>query len=245
MRTTLVRIAVTGALLTACSTDSTGPGAEALLNTDVAAVSADAAATDVELMRGPGGGPFGLGLLARQGSFECGTEGRPQLTVTRTCTYKDAAGATQSAYSALTTASVIMHAEVKGDVTREKWSATVNRVRDLTVTGLAGSETEMTWNGTGTGTSSRVRLAADGSTRSYTIAAKGTIANVVIPVPRTETSWPKSGTITKQVTVKKADGTTVDRTVTIVFNGTQFAKVTVNGETFDFDLSQRGRPKRP
>ena len=247
MRYPLTLGVLAAALLSACSNDAatSASSADALLNTDVATITADAAATDVELMRGPGGGPFGLGLLARSGHFECNTEDRSGLTITRTCTYKDAAGAIQAVFDSLTTASVTVHAEVKGDVTRDKWSGTVNRVRDFVVTGLAGKETEITWNGSGSGTAPRVRVASDSTTRTYTITASNTITNVVIPVPRTATSWPKSGTIAKRVVVKKADGTTTERAVTIQFNGTQFATVTVNGETFAFDLSQRGRPRRP
>jgi hypothetical protein len=71
---------------------------------------------------------------------------------------------------------------------------------------------------------------------------------VVIPVPKTETSWPKSGTITRNVTVTftggEKGGTTEQRTATITFDGTQFATVTVNGDTFKFDLAGRGHPDR-
>jgi hypothetical protein len=53
-------------------------------------------------------------------------------------------------------------------------------------------------------------------------------------------------TITRQVTVTftggPRDGTTVERTVTIEFNGTQFPTLTVNGQTFEFDLPNRGHP---
>lgn len=235
---TVGTLAVAG--LMACDTGSTA--ADALINADLAAVTADAAATDVELMRGPGGGPFGLGLLARAGHFECDREIRGGLDVTRTCTYKDAAGNTQGAYDSLTTASVIVHAQISGELTRERWSGTVSRVRDLTVTGLAGRETSMTWNGTGSATTTRVRV-VDGTTRTYEMTASGAISNVVIPVPRTATGWPTSGSVTKKV-VATRNGHTVERNVTITFNGTQFAVVTVNGETFEFDLSQRGRPHR-
>lgn len=230
------------ALLAACGTDSGRTTADAVLNADLAAITADAAATDVELMRGPGGGPFGLGLLARAGHFECDRENRGGLDVKRTCTYKDAAGTTQAAYDSLTTATVIVHAEISGALTRDRWSGTVSRIRDLTVTGLAGRETQMTWNGTGSATTTRVRV-VDGTTRIYEMSATGTITNLVIPVPRTATSWPTSGTVTKKV-VGTRNGTTFERNVSITFNGTQFAVVTVNGETFEFDLSQRGRPRR-
>lgn len=230
------------ALFAACDSGTGLTAADAALNADLATVTADAAATDVELMRGPGGGPFGLGLLARAGHFECDRENRAGLDVIRTCTFKDAAGNTQAAYDSLTTASVIVHAEISGALTRDRWSATVSRVRDLTVTGLAGRETSMTWNGTGSATTTRARV-VDSTTRTYEMTATGTISNVVIPVPRTATAWPTSGTVTKRV-VATRNGKTVERNVSITFNGTQFAVVTVNGETFEFDLSQRGRPRR-
>jgi hypothetical protein len=236
------------ALVAACATDSLAPGVnpvdDAQLNTDVATVAADAAAQDIEVMRGPSVGPFGLGFLHRAGAFDCDTHTRPGLTVTRTCTYKDAAGNTQAAYDAATTASINLKATIKGSISREKWSATTDRSSDYTVTGLAGNETQATWNGTSSAKTTRVRMSDDGTTRSYEITGSATVTNVVVPVPRTATSWPLSGTITKRYTVKKADGTTVDRTVTIVFNGTNIAKVTVNGVTKDFDLSQRGKLRR-
>jgi hypothetical protein len=236
------------ALLLACAEDSLAPGVnpvnDAQLNADVATVAADAAAQDVELMRGPSVGPFGLGLIYRAGAFDCNTHTRPGLTVTRTCTYKDAAGSVQSAYDPIATASVNLKTTVKGDIVRDKWSAKTDRSSDFTATGLAGNETQATWNGAFNAKTIRVRITDDGTTRSYEITATGTVTNVVIPVPRTPTSWPTSGTITKNVTATKADGSTVTRTVTIVFNGTNIAKVTINGETMDFDLSQRGRAKR-
>jgi hypothetical protein len=246
MRAHTLSAALAAVLLGACSTEPTtlSPAAEALLDTDVATVTADAAAQDVELMRGPGAGPFALGLLARAGAWDCSRESRPDFDVTRTCTYKDAAGNTQPAFDPVTTASVIVHVDISGEVERGPWSATIERVRDLTVTGLAGAETQITWNGTGTSAVTRVRVVGDGTTRSYEMNATTTITNVVIPVPRTATSWPKSGTITKRVTVKRPDGATVERVVTITFNGTQSVTVTVNGEAFDFDLSQRGRARR-
>ncbi|HEX4932588.1 MAG TPA: hypothetical protein VFV33_05370, partial [Gemmatimonadaceae bacterium] len=83
------------AALTACGTDAStssplSPATSAFLNADVAAVSVETLGQDVELMRGPGGA-FGFGLAADRGRFECSSEGRDGLTVTRTCTYKDAA----------------------------------------------------------------------------------------------------------------------------------------------------------
>ena len=175
--------------------------------------------------------------------FRCGTHNREGLTIVRTCTFKDAAGAVQAAYHPETTASVAIHAEVDGTITRNDWSATVDRTRDLTVSGLAGTETQRTWNGTGSATSTRSRHSDAGESRQYDVTATGAMTNVVVAVPRSENSWPLSGTVSKQVTIKitggPRDGQTVTRSVTITFNGTQFVPIKVNDDTFTFDLKIR------
>jgi hypothetical protein len=234
------------AALAACQSTGPGGGPDALVTIDAAVVAAEAAAQDVETMRGPGG-PMGFGLRADPGSFTCEPAGREGITITRTCTFRDAAGNVQPAYDPVTTASVNVQTTVRGEVTRERWSATMDRTTNLTVSGLAGQETSMTWNGTGSGSSTRVRQGEGGETRQYAMTHSGTVTNVVIPVPRTETSWPLSGSISRTVTVTftggPRDGETVQRTVTVTFNGTQFATLSVNGETMQFDLATRGRPK--
>jgi hypothetical protein len=120
----------------------------------------------------------------------------------------------------------------------------VSREINYIVTGLAGTETSRTWNGSGEGSFSAVRTRSDGTTRSYEIAGTTTVTGVVIPVPRTESSWPLAGTIHRVLTVTKADGTKVERDALVTFNGTSTVTVVVNGETFEFDLSERRRPRR-
>lgn len=241
------------AAVAACSTDAPSEpqlsaAANALVNADVAMVTADVVAEDVELMRGPGGS-FGFGLAAERGRFECTDVTRPNYSLDRTCTFKDAAGNTQAAYDSLTTASVRVVATVKGDMVRGPVSMTVDRSRDFTVTGLAGMETRATWNGTGSGTLQRVRTSEDGTTRQYDMTYTVQRTNVVVPVPRTATSWPLSGTVTKSFTVKFTggpnDGKTVTRTVVVTFNGTARPTATVNGEPWELDLQERGRRRRP
>jgi hypothetical protein len=241
------------ALLVAACGEGTGPDLTPLesltLNRDIALVAADAASQDVELMGGPVG-MFGLGLAPGltgadepNHPFRCGTHERDHLTVIRTCTFKDAGGAPQSGYDPETTATITIHAEIDGEVTRERWSATVHRVRDLVVSGLAGAETTRTWNGTGTAASTRSRHRDNAETRQYDVSANATVTNVVVPVPRSEDGWPLSGTISKQVTVQITggphDGETRTRTVVITFNGTRFVPIQVNENTFTFDLRER------
>jgi hypothetical protein len=214
-----------------------------MLDRDVALFAADAAGQDVEVMRGPGG-RFGLGLGADPGSFECGTVERNGMTLVRTCAFFDASNTPQPAYDPAATESVVVHVEMSGSVDRGDWgSSSVNRVRDFTVTGLAGTETSATWNGRGSGTMSRIHQTRDGDEMQMEMSSTETVTDVVIPVPRTETSWPLGGAISKSVSVTitggPRDGTTHERDVTIAFDGTQYATVTVGGETFTVDLANR------
>ena len=202
----------------------------------------DAAAQDVEVMRGPGG-RFGLGLSADPGSFDCGVHDRGGVTVERTCTFLDENGVEQGAYDAETTASVVVHAEVRGTFDREFFSGEVDRTNDVTVTGLLGAETEITWNGQGDGTMTRIRQTRDGGEAQFDMTSAQTVTDLVIPVPRTEDGWPLGGTLTMVVSVTVTGGpegdATRERDVTIQFDGTQFALVTVNGEEMVVDLANR------
>ncbi|MCH7892034.1 MAG: hypothetical protein IH921_11085 [Gemmatimonadetes bacterium] len=89
---------------------------------------------------------------------------------------------------------------------------------------------------------------ADG-TRTYDMSSTSVIEDVIHPVPRTDDAWPLSGTITRDVTIKVVNGpdgdVTKSRTVVIIFNGTNlvtmtvYGESTVDGETFEIDLSTR------
>ena len=78
--------------------------------------------------------------------------------------------------------------------------------------------------------------------RSYTMSSTSIITAVVIPVPRTDDSWPRSGTIQRLVqieVVKDGETRTHDRTVLVTFNDSQFVTIEINGEEFTFDLATR------
>ncbi|MGE0439689.1 MAG: hypothetical protein AB7L66_00455 [Gemmatimonadales bacterium] len=238
------------ALLAACNGESTGPdltpAADLLLARDVATQMGEAVGEDVEMMGGPTG-QFGFGFAAAEGlddaPFRCGTNTRDQRTVVRTCTFRDAGGNEQAAYDPATTESVAIHVEVSGSVTRDNWSASIERERDLVVSGLAGAETSRTWNGTGSASATRSRHNNSGEERTYDMTSNGSITDVVVNLPRTENRWPESGTISRHVSVTVTggprDGTTYERDVTITFNGTQFVPIQVNDKTFTFDLRAR------
>lgn len=229
------------ALAAACSQDGTNPQ-DVMLDRDVALFSADAAGQDIEFMRGPGG-RFGMGLPAGPGNFECDNVAPPGLTVTRTCEFYDIDGQPMSAYEAGVTDRVVVDVEMSGTIDRGPWSGTVSRVRHLEVTGLADDDGTATWNGTGSGTMSRIRQTRDGGEVQMDLTSEETATEVVIPVPRRADGWPLGGTITATVAVTftggPRDGETRTRDVTITFDGTQYATVTVNGETFTIDLANR------
>lgn len=130
------------------------------------------------------------------------------------------------------------------DITRSgrELAVTVSRTSDYTVSGLTGEETQRTWNGTGSSDVNRTRTSDDQGTRTYDMSSTKTVDNVIIAVPR-DGSWPLSGTITREVTVEVVDGLedphTRTRTVVITFDGSQFATIEINGETFALDLETR------
>lgn len=237
-----MKVASTGSLalvsivgLTACS-DANGPAAfDRAINEDVAAVVADAVIEDVQQMFfSPGGQPApGTAVDAAA----------PPRDFSRTVTFFDAGGNVQDAYNAETTASMRVQVEMSGAIERDRWSATVARSRDLTVSGLEGQETSRTWSGTSTGDVTRSQHSDESGTRSYAMASAGTISDVVRLLPRAAHPWPESGTITREVTVIITNGPNGDevrqRTVVITFNGTQFVTLTVNGEEFEVDLAAR------
>ena len=188
---------------------------------------------------------FGTGCTysASTGRFSCPPMTDGGLTLNRDYAFFDATPTAQSAYSASTTASANFHVNVAGVHVATAGADTVNRDRSLTVSGLAGAETSRTWNGTGTRSDGGFRQEADVK-RNYHTTDAVTVSNVVVNLPRSSNPWPMSGSITRQISgtasVSKAEVSksfAVSRTVTITFNGTQYATVTVGSDTYTLDLS--------
>ena len=233
-------VALSVVALAACS-DTAGPDGtdslESLLTLDVAMVSADALIEDVAELQ-----------LAFWGGL--GGPAAAPLDRVRTVTYFDADGVQQEAYDEVTTASVHIVSEISGEMGRENWSGTISRTRDMTITGLVGDETTRMANGTGNGTVSRSRHSDQDGDRTYDMTGASVITDVVRGLPREDNPYPLSGTITRDVTVVIVNGPNGDETrtrhVVITFNGTQFATMTVDDESFEVDLSTRSgrRPFR-
>jgi len=257
---------VAAAACSSADTTSSSIAGDATITADVAAAAADGAAEDVDVFIGmdgsvsssfasgfsgqsffanpPGDWRPGLtGCTFAGGSFTCPSTNHNGLAVVRTITFLDAAGATELTFDALLTASIHVVADVSGDRTHGPWSGTVARHRDFTISGLAGTETSRTVNGTGTETASSSRVAGNSETRSYSLTGSATATNVVMPVRTTDgtNNWPTSGTITRTYTVTVTSGAnigkTTTRTVTITFNGTSTPTGTVNGTPFTIDLT--------
>jgi hypothetical protein len=177
------------------------------------------------------------------GRFTCPPITSGGLTLNRDYAFFDASQTAQSAYDASTTASANFHVSVTGIHTALTGADTVNRDRNFTVTGLAGAETSRTWNGTGTRNDHGARQET-GVQRNYLTNDAVTVSNVLVNLPRSSNPWPISGSITRHITgtasVTRSGVTksfSVDRTVTITFNGTQQAAVSVNGSAYTLDLS--------
>lgn len=229
-RTTTLAL-MTVLALVACN-DATAPESDQFIDADVALVAADAAIRDLQSMSDLFGGLFSQPAPMSVDS----------LTRTRVITFYDAEGNVQNAHDPVTTASIHVVIDVSGEVIRDNWTATIERHRDMTVSGLEGDETTRIWNGSGNGNVQGTHTDSLG-TRSYNMASTSVIVDVVRGVPREENPYPLSGTISRNITVTVINGpdgdVTRERTVRITFNGTQYATLTVNGETFEVDLAAR------
>jgi hypothetical protein len=241
MRSSALRATVLTAVVAAvaCSDSTVSPAtAEAELNADVAFLSADAVAEDLEVMStvfpaGSGSAPAAAGIL--------------DFSRSRTVEFFDTDGVEQDSYDALTTASIHTTLTVEGQAARDGFDWSLSRSRDMTVTGLEGVETQRTWNGTGEETGSRARVTVGGETRTYDLNGTLLVEDVVRGVPRASNPYPLSGTITRNVTVEVTNGPRGDETITrlvvVTFNGTRYADLTVNDESFQLDLDATGRAR--
>ena len=164
-------------------------------------------------------------------------------TVTHTATFFDADGNEQDARDPLTTAWIHLTIESTHEFSRDSWSGTGTRSRDMVISGLEGEETSRTVNGTGSGSVTRSQHTDADGNRAYDMTSMSIIEDIIHPVPRTDDAWPLSGTITRDVTINAVNGpdgdVTKTRTVVITFNGTNQATMTVDGDYFDVDLSTR------
>lgn len=240
-------------LLAACGADSTSPDAISPVeqSVDVALSTGDAIAFDVDVLTGDdaaigasvasarligGGGPLraiSQNCTYNTGSarYECSVTTDQGLSITRSFALFGG-GEPQQSYDALTTDSVRFQSSITGTVVRPNFTRTVQHARQATLSGLGGTETQRTFNGTGTG-SVTAQYTGERGSRSYTSTSSDTIASVVFPVPRSPETFPLSGSIVHNVAATQTAerGRTVSRSVSrrvmVTFNGTAIVPMTV------------------
>ena len=237
-------------LAAACSSDGAplAPSAAdaAAINADVAVTSGASVASDVAVWMGneaavsggfAGAGAPSAGTCTRSGNTTTCTGGRDgALTVTRTVSFFDASGAAQQQYDASTTARIDFATQVSGTTSGAQSTNTISRARSMSVTGLAGSETQRTWNGTGTATTQST-FTAQAGTRTHQMVEDDTTTNVVWVVAPTRGAYPASGTIVRRIAVHttftgQRSGTfNAERRVQVTFNGTAQVQLEVSAVT--------------
>ena len=265
MRTISFRRLLAGAsalvVATACS-DSTAANSNVSDNeatVDLAITAGDAIATDVGLLVGgeadgmmftaaaPHGdatlaGTVGCSIVDSRRVFTGTTDGG--LTVTRSFAFYDATGAIQSAFDPTTTASINFQMSLSGTITRPHVTATLTRERNMTLSGLAGAETQRTWNGTGAGTENSTAT-GDRGTRTYVGTSKDTTTNVVFLMPRSEHPFPESGTIVHRVDATatfegaQSGSRTISRRAVVTFNGTAIVPLQVGNRSCTLNLTTK------
>lgn len=259
----LVSGAIALCVVTACS-DPTGSNArvnDEEASIDLAVTAGDAIATDLGfLMAGEVDGMSFTAAGAQRGEAEArgtgGCEPRPggrrecggttvgSLTDTRSFAFFDAAGVAQTNFDPITTASINFQMTLNGTITRPHMTATISRERNMTLSGLAGEETERTWNGTGAGSETSTAT-GDRGTRVYVGSTKDTTTNLVVKLPRSANPWPQSGTIVHRMdAVATFDGArsgtrTIAHRAVVTFNGTEIATLEVGTRTCSLNLATR------
>lgn len=231
-------------VLASCGDSGTAPdpSGDRAATAAAAAIAADAVLEDLTLMDAT---VPAAGSPARPGPRPGGIDGRPGIFERdRTVTFYDGEGAEQDGYDPVTTASIHTVVDVEGDIERDHFSGSIERHRDMWVTGLEGEEETRTWNGDGYEDEQRVRVSDAYGERSYHAEATSSIEDVVRAVDRAAHPWPLSGAVTRHIEVTVTGGpngdTSRERTVVITFNGTRLALLSVDGEpSHEVDLGTR------
>jgi hypothetical protein len=217
MQRTFTRIMAAAAVvgLAACS-DATSPPAdttpngllnESLINNDVAVASAEVIIGDIAQMSAnesfaglpSSTPPFGLFTVPQD------------FSVTRTRTCYDATNTAQAQCDAQTTASIVFTLTIDGSFARtssgprgtDSMEVAFHRARNLTVSGLLGTETSRTHDGVGTSsdTSHFVGIHEERTlVRDAVSASVDSVQSVVFNLPHAANPFPVSGSIVRHVT---------------------------------------------
>jgi hypothetical protein len=264
MRFSSIRV-LTGAtallVATACS-DSTAPSSRVSDNeaaVDLAVSAGASVATDLGLLmageadgmtfttgaeRGDAQLAATTGCSVVDGRRVCSATTDGGLTLTRSFAFYDASNALQPRFDPATTASINFQMSVSGTITRPRVTSTISHERNMTLSGLAGTETERSWNGTGSG-SENSTATGDRGTRTYVGTTKDTTTNVVFKLPRSENPWPQSGTIVHRTDATatfegaQSGSRTIAHRAVVTFNGTSTATLQIGTRTCSLDLATK------
>jgi hypothetical protein len=207
-RSRLINLGLVAAagMFAACSESTTSPvtvESDSQLIADVAAQSGEAIASDVEELTN---NESFAGLPAPP-AFDVLSPPGVTVNRTRTC-YGN--GVAQAACNATTTDSVRLTVTMDGSFIRtntrashtDSMNVALHRARQLTISGLTGTETTRIHNGTGTDndtTSFNATGDAGTRARNMTVAGNDSVQAVVFNVPRGTNPWPVSGKFIRNV----------------------------------------------
>jgi hypothetical protein len=156
-------------------------------------------------------------------SFVCPNVSVTGVTVSRSFTLLDATGAPQTAFDRTTTAAVRMKSTFAGTVTSGTTTLAIDQQQELTLSGLLTGV--HTLNGTALGHASG-SIGTGSTAIPIATTTSTTITNLVLPRSSSGSQWPQSGTIAATIT-DAGFGTPLTTSVSITFNGTSTAQVTV------------------
>ena len=187
-------------------------------------------------------------FAASTGVVTCAPETRNGVTISRTMTFKTAAGTAQAAQDS-TTNSIATRVTVSGTQTRRDGNATtVAHTSDRTVSGLASTSTQRTVNGTSAGTEATTGKDSAG-TFSVARVIGDTTAGIVIPIVSGKPSYPTAGSVIRSmratITYTGKTPTTASRREIVTYDGSATAKlvITQDGVTKNCTIAlPRGRP---
>jgi hypothetical protein len=256
----LLTVAVAGAAACADSTAPTAGVTESMLTRDVANDAADATTqtlaqmSGMELLVGMPLASSGMSATSAIGNctwnasanaYACPSITTPDgLTLNRQIGFYSG-GASQQSYDAQATDSMFFGMWLTGTLQEADRTAWLKHQRTMMVTGLTGSETQRTWNGTGSRDDS-AHVTGQNVVRTTRFLSQDVVKDVVYKLPRTDFPFPQSGTITNDVTVSATtpNGTSAanrngTRHVVITFNGTRTASVTIGTTACSLDLVTR------
>lgn len=225
----LAAFATFAALAVGCS-DSTGPSnvqpadlsqvLSELQPSSLAPLNSQISAAPVAGLSAPV--PSSCSYDATSKSFICPNVSVTGVNVSRSFTLFDASGNTQTAFDKTTTAAVEMKTAFAGTVTSAGSTIVIDQQQDVTLSGLLTGV--HTLNGTSLG---HMNGTVTNGTTTVPVATtiSTTITNLVLP--QAGAKYPQSGTISASITNAPAGLPSTTATVTITFNGTSKANVSV------------------